>query len=107
MFLMWFLGMRRLTPSFQIFFERSSAREGRRYAHDDTLWAGMRGTPFPGQAVGLCNLLTRFPGRFTEYVLLALKLKIQGRTIPKISGTISKISGTISKLASAPERKRP
>ena len=55
--------------------------------------------PFPGQAVGLCNLLTRFPGRFTEYVLLALKLKIQGRTIPKISGAISKISGTVSKFS--------
>ena len=85
-----------------------------------TLWAGMRwGTPFPGQVVGLCNILTRFPGRFTEYVLLALKLKVQGRTIPKISRTVSKISRTISKisrtnskvsrnkgLASAPDRKR-
>ena len=86
-----------------------------------TLWAGMRwGTPFPGQVVGLCNILTRFPGRFMKHVLSASKMKVQGRTIPKISRTISKISKTISKnsrtnskvsrnkgLPSAPERKRP
>ena len=65
--------------------------------------------PFPGQVVGLCNILTRFPGRFMEYVLSASKLKVQGRTIPKISRTISKNSRTNSKvsrnkgLASAPE----
>ena len=79
-----------------------------------TLWAGMRwGTPFPGQVVGLCTILTRFPGCFMEYVLSAVTLKVQGRTIPKISRTISKISRTISKvsrnkeLASAAGRKRP
>ena len=122
MFLMWLLGMRRVTPSFQIFLWEEAVLEkpGAMLRMTATLWAGMRwGTPFPGQVVRLCNILTRFPGRFTEYVLLALKLKVQGRTIPKISRTVSKISRTISKisrtsskvsrnkgLASAPERKR-
>ena len=121
-FLMWLLGMRRVTPSFQIFLWEEAVLEkpGAMLRMTATLWAGMRwGTPFPGQVVGLCNILTRFPGHFTEYVLLALKLKVQGRTIPKISRTVSKISRTISKisrtnskvsrnkgLASAPERKR-
>ena len=104
-----------IVPDFSL--RRGSAREARRYAQDDCHalgWDALR-----GQVVRLCNILTRFPGRFTEYVLLALKLKVQGRTIPKISRTASKISRTISKisrtnskvprnkgLASAPERKR-
>ena len=101
MFLMWFLGMRRVTPSFQIFLWEEAVLQnpGAMLRMTATLWAGMRwGAPFPGQVVGLCNILTRFPGRFTEYVLLALKLKVQGRTIPKISRTVSKISRTISKI---------
>ena len=63
MFLMWLLGMRRVTPSFQIFLWEEAVLEkpGAMLRMTATLWAGMRwGTPFPGQVVGLCNILTRF-----------------------------------------------
>ena len=121
MFLMWFLGMRRLTPSFQIFFERSSAREGRRYAHDDTLWApsqhkrlgfAISWPSFPGVSRSMSSwpwnwkykagLFLKFPGLFLKFPGLFLNFPGLILKFPGLNSKVSRNKG----LASAPEMKK-
>ena len=119
MFLMWFLGMRRLT-SFQIFFERSSALRMTRFglgcvegppSQDKRLGFAISWPGFPGVSRSMsfwpwnwkykARLFLKFPGLFLKFPGLFPNFPGLFLKFPGLNSKVSRNKG----LASAPERK--
>ena len=103
MFLMWLLGMRRVTPSFQIFLweVRGSAREARRYAQDDCQRFGLgcvEAPPSQDKSLGFAISWPGFPGVSRSMSFWPWNWKYKAGLFLKFPGLFLKFPGLFLKF---------